>query len=288
MKGIRAAVLSWVVLALALIFAPTVLRAQNVVPPGDQSVLHRIGNRWEAPAFAFWRTQIVTGNSSTGSQTIIVKASGLKLNDGYTMPCNSTFCDPFNTATPITVGAGSVQETVTPSAVSVAACPASAISSSADFCASVTATFSNVHGYPEPVVSGDAGIEEAVTDAGWNGGGAVEWFVDAGNNVITGGSTTTLATKVPSTFFIEGASAIVETTITTATTWEVGVSGSPAAFCASNTTLTAGTQCKTASVATVGTGSTTLVGILITPSTTPGAGALKVRAWGLTPVSSAF
>ncbi|MGH9735439.1 MAG: hypothetical protein ACRD8A_12725 [Candidatus Acidiferrales bacterium] len=290
MKGIRAAVIFWFVLVLALIFAaPALLRAQSVVPPGDQSVLHRIGNRWEAPAFAAWRTQVITGNSSTGSQTILVKASGLALKDGYTMPCSSTFCDPFNTNTPIVVGVGSVAETVTPSGVSVSACPPSAVSTSADFCASVTATFANVHGYAEPVVSGDAGIEEAVTDAAWNGGGLVEWFVDTGTVTLsTGGLTTTTTTKVPSMFINEGASAYVETTITTSANWSVGIASHTADFCASNSTLTSGTACTQVAPTLTGT-STALTAVLFTMGTSnPGAGAIKARVWGETPVNSAF
>lgn len=250
---------------------------------------HRMGAIFYAPCYATYQAQILSGNSASGSQTIIVfdaagGQGGVPLADGSTLPL-AVF---FNTNTPITINDNNA-ETVTPSSVSLGPCPSGFIGvGNVVQCAFVTATFSNTHGGSALVYSGDSGIEEAITDAGNQGGGDVYWQVDTGIVVLsTGGLTTTTSTKVPTTYYAGGASARVTTTITTSANWSVGVSGATASFCASNATLTAGTTCTQAAPALVGTGSTALTALLFTMGTSnPGAGALKSRVWGYTPVSA--
>lgn len=258
---------------------------------GGPNQLHKQGGLYYALGYASWQGILVAGNSATGSQSVIVYPQGaangcVTLTDGTCIP----MADVFNTNTPITVDVNSsAAEVVTPSAVSISNCPAGniGVGGSAQ-CATITATFGNTHGQSAIVGSGDFGIEEAVTDASNQGGGTVYWIVDTGNVTLTGGATTTTTTKVPATFYGVGASAYVETTITTSTSWEVGITGSLTNICNNNTTLTAGTTCKLNSPALTGTGTTTLTAIVITNSTTPGAGVLKTRAWGFTPVQAAF
>lgn len=278
-----------IVLAMFVVMlgAPRAVNAQNIPPQGEQRLDHKSSGIFSAPAYAYWRTQVISGNSATGSgQSIVVFASPLILADGYTPPAASL----FNTNVPVTVGAGSVQETVTPSSVSIAACPVGTAGLSGNSqCATITGTFNNVHGYPEPVVSGDAGIMEAITDAATQGGGLVWWEVDTGNVTLsTTGLTTTSTTKVPTNFESIGASAYVETTITTSTNWAVGISGSTSAFCTANSTLTAGTTCIANLNSPARVGSTNaLTAVLYTVTgANAGAGVVKARVWGYTPVQS--
>lgn len=267
--------------------------APTIVPFGQNfGYQHRVGALYFAPAYATWQGTILTGNAATGSQSIIVTAnsggvSGVaSLADGYSVPLATV----FNTNTPITIMDAN-QETVTPSSVSApSGCPAGFIGvGSSTQCVTITATFANTHGASAPVVSGDAGIFEAITDAGNTGGGLVYWTADTGVVTLsTGGLTTTTTTKVPSNFISMGASARVTTTITTSANWAVGISGSTAAFCTANSTLTAGTTClaNMNSPATVGT-TQALTAILFTMGTSnPGAGAIKARVWGWTAVQA--
>lgn len=282
-RGIR----EFLLCAVALLFCLPAARGQNIAPQGEQRLDHKSSGIFNAPAYAQWRTAVVAGNSATGSgQSIVVFASPLKIADGYTVPAASL----FNTNVPVTVGAGPAQETVTPTSVSLGACPTGTAGLSANSqCATITGTFNNLHGYPEPVVSGDAGIMEAITDAGTQGGGLVWWQVDTGNVALnTSGLTTTTATKVPTNFVSIGASAIVETTITASTNWAVGISGSTSAFCTANTTLTAGTNCIANMNSPARVGSTNaLTAVLYTVTgANAGAGAVKARVWGYTPVQA--
>lgn len=277
---------------LALLLAAVPLLAfsafaqAQITPPVGLNA-HRQGGIYYAPAYATWQATIISGNSASGSASIIVASNtnGVSLADGAVLP----FTTVFNTSTPIYIQDANA-ETVTPSAVSVGACPAGNLGvGGSSICATVTATFANTHGQSAIVISGDSGIEEAFTDAGANGGGLVYWTVDTGTvTLTTTGLTTTTTTKVPTNFLSEGASAKVETTITTSANWAVGISGSTAAFCTANSTLTAGTSCiaNMNSPASVGT-SQALTAVLFTMGTSdPGAGAIKARVWGFSAIQS--
>jgi hypothetical protein len=275
-------------LAALVAGAPTVTKAQNNPPQGEQLLAHKIAGVFYAPAYATWRSVVISGNSSTGAGQSIILRPAFPLRDGYNVPAASL----FNTNVPISVGVGAVNETVTPTAVSLGTCPLGTPGVAAsDLCATITGTFNNLHGNSEQAVTGDAGIFEAITDSAVQGGGLVFWQVDTGNVTLnTGGLTTTTSTKVPTQFVSFGASARVETTITVTASWAVGISGSTSAFCTANATLTAGTTCiaNMNSPALVGSTSA-LTAVLITGATSnPGAGVVKARVWGYTPVQSSF
>lgn len=277
------------VLAALLVAAPALAQ---VFPgnPQQNGPQHRVGGVFYALGYSNWQANIISGNTSTGAGTSIIVYPGsgscILLPDGACIALTSV----FNTSTPITINDGNA-ETFTPSGVSIGACPAGNLGvGGSSLCATVTGTIANTHGQSANVNSGDMGIQEAITDAGAQGGGTVFWMVDTGIVTLnTGGLTTTTTVKVPTNFYGIGAAARVTTTITTSTAWLVGISGSTAAFCSSNSTLTAGTTClaNQASPASVGTTSA-LTAILITATVAnPGAGAVKVRVWGFTPVQPA-
>jgi len=279
-------------LALAGAAAGQGINAPSVAPFGVSLGCnqHKVGTVFYAPCYATWQGYVLSGNAASGSQSIIIApqgasaSTGMTLSDGTALPLAVV----FNTNTPITINDNNF-ETVTPTSVTIGTCPVGFLGIGAVAqCATVTATFANTHGAAALVYSGDAGIEEAITDAGNVGGGTVFWIVDTGVVTLnTGGLTTTTTTKVPTTYYAQGASARVTTTITTSANWAVGITGTVAGACVANATLTAGTTCTQAATALIGTGSTALTAVLFTMGTSnPGAGAIKARVWGWTPVSA--
>lgn len=251
------------------------------------SIISRIGGR------IFYAEQynlrnagifIVGGNSATGSQSITLSAGSVKLQDGRAVV-------PFAVGVPLTINDAS-QETVTITAVSN--CTPSGtvpdIENPAAYLCTITATFANTHGAGALVTSGDNGILEAFNDAGNSGGGFVFWSQDCGTVTLsTGGASTTTTCTIPKTFGDAGASVYVKTTVTTAASYSIGLTGSTAAFVTSCTSLTAGTNCSQFQTGpaqvTQGTGTGT---VLITANATPGAGALHVTVWGKSAVQSNF
>jgi hypothetical protein len=132
---------------------------------------------------------IVSGNTSTGSQTITICPAQVALPDG-----RSAFIlggQPSTIPVPITVDPQNslVTETVTPTAVSLISPPNGVNMNQAFKCANVTATFANVHGASlnsHQVISGDGGLQEAINDA-WSGsgsGGAQGGSSSAGGQVV--------------------------------------------------------------------------------------------------------
>jgi len=261
--------------------------AQN---PQQQSYLHHVGGMYYSVGYATWQGTVVSGNGTTGAGTSIVVAVpgglGPTLADGTTISMAAV----FNTNVPIRVNDANA-ETVTPSGVTIGACPAGNLGvGGSSLCATVTGTFNNTHGQGAPVNSGDNGIEEAITDAGNQGGGLVYWIADTGIVALsTTGLTTTSTTFVPTNFYNQGAAGRVTTTITTSANWAVGISGATGIFCSADSTLTAGTTCLANQAAPASTGTTSaLTAILITAGTSnAGAGAVKARVWGYTPVQPA-
>lgn len=132
---------------------------------------------------------IVSGNASTGSQTITICPAQVALPDG-----RSAFIlggQPGTAPVPITVDPqnSAVTETVTPTAVSLIPPPAGVNMNQAFKCANVTASFNNLHGASlnsHQVISGDGGLQEAINDA-WSGsgsGGAQGGASSAGGQVV--------------------------------------------------------------------------------------------------------
>jgi hypothetical protein len=277
MRGrVRSLVLGLV--AAVALFASVPVFAQS---PGN---VFFAGGSYQASAYSKWGAAIASGNTATGSQTITVCPAFQTTPDGHQF-------NPWNTTGSFTFDAmsSSNSETLTPSAVSQVTAPPG-YSNPQNACENVTATFSNTHGSslaPNQVISGDFGISEAIADVGTLGGGNVFWQVDTGTVTLnTGALTTTTTVKVPTNFFNLGGAARVMTTITTSANWAVGISGATAIFCSANSTLTAGTTCLANQVNPTSTGTTSaLTAILFTMGTSnPGAGAIKARVWGFTPV----
>jgi hypothetical protein len=149
----------------------------------------RFGGRYEAIDYAYGNTvggaqpaalSILTGNSATGSQTAIVAF-------GYTTAGDGRVFTPLATNAPILVGGGSNQETVTPSAVS---CSTPTAYGTCTF----TATFVNVHGTGDSIVSASFGLQEAINLAQSDGGGSV--IVDQAWSK-RGGLTSTITSASP-------------------------------------------------------------------------------------------
>jgi hypothetical protein len=281
-------------LVVALLLSAVGVNAQGTFPgnPQGASYLHRVGGIYYALGYSTWQANIISGNTSTGAgQSVIIYPGSVgveTLADGSTIPLTSV----YNTNVPIWLDYGQANaEVVTPTAVSISTCPGGNLGvGGAAQCVTITATINNTHGQSAVVTSGDFGIQEAITDAGAQGGGTVFWMVDTGIVTLnTGGLTTTTTTKVPTNFYGIGAAARVTTTITVTASWAVGISGATGAFCSANSTLTAGTTCIANQVAPATTGTTSaLTAILITGATSnPGAGAVKARVWGFTPVQPA-
>lgn len=130
--------------------------------------------------------QVVTGNSTTGSSSIVLRAGYLVLGDGRSIL-------PFSVTAPITINDAN-QETVTPTAVSNCN---NLKGQSQDYplvTCTITASFSNLHGAGAIVSSGTVGLQEAINDAFSKGGGTV--VVDQ-NWTSKGGTTAMLAAAVP-------------------------------------------------------------------------------------------
>lgn len=274
-------ILAVMALLLAALAVGVPVRAQS----SPASMLSRVGGVYFSPAYANWRSVVVQGNSATGAQTIVACPGQVTLNDGRVIT-------PFSTIAPFTIDVGANSETLTPSAVSLVTPPQGASSSSGN-CASITATFSNTHtGYSTPIVTGDAGVEEAIYDAGANGGGLVYWEADSGSVTLgTGATTTTLCSScIPVNALVLGVVARVETTITgTCSGWELGDGTTAGRFTANNTGLTAGTVSAADIQTTSGVASTTTGMLNITSAKSiistcatgdPSAGALRVKAFG--------
>lgn len=286
--GLSGVVLGMLIAAVRNKDILTHVRAQ-----GGAANLSRAAGVYFSPAYGpgRWGASIVTGNSSTGSQTDVFCPWFVTLQDGRVI---QPFAAANATFAPITVDIGANSEVVTPTATAQVAAPVGA--PGAQPCASVTASFSNTHtgaggGGVLNVYSGDLGIQEAINDASLNGGGLVYWEADTGSVTLnTGALTTTTTTKVPANFISVGGNARVTTTITTTTNWAVGIAGSTSAFCTANATLTAGTTCiaNMNSASTVGT-TTGLTAILFTFTVAnPGAGAIHAKVWGYTAAQSNF
>lgn len=148
-------------LALCLFVAPAVFA---------QGPIHHDSGVFYAPVYNTYRATVQGGPYAAGSVSVIVSNYQVTLADGYQFV-------PWATTNPVNIGAGSTLETLTPSAVSTTACPQGG--GAQGVCALLTLSTSFTHGQGDPVVSGSAGVDEAVLDANANGGGIV--MVDNGS-----------------------------------------------------------------------------------------------------------
>lgn len=186
--------LSSVIMGVLLALMPlagTPVLAQGQNPPSNQSY---VAGRFVARNYLYPGIRISSGNNAAGAATISLSQASVRLPDGRTIVPFSA--GGYNTqgqpgpfpAIPIYVGAGATRELVTPTAVS--GCYVGAPQGNCQ----ITATFANAHGQGEVVTSGSFGIQEALNDAGYFGGGMVE--VDSSLNFVAGGSATITAAEV--------------------------------------------------------------------------------------------
>lgn len=92
---------------------------------------------------------------------------------------------------------------------------------------------------------------------------------------LSGATTTTGLTCLPANAIIDAVAYRVTTTITTATSFTIGDSGSATRYCGTQSVLSAGAT-GVCTAAGYYLNPTTAKGVLITPSTTPGAGAIRL------------
>lgn len=294
-KKIFAAVAAIALLTLGMSFLrPHQTHAQQA----SLSVSRGLGF-FDSTQYSKWGASIIAGNSATGSQTITVCPALQATPDGRIF--NPFFEAVNNGFAPITIDpqSSSISETVTPTAVSLVPAPVTFPGGNpAAQCENITASFSNLHGAslaPNQVISGDLGMLEAINDASFNGGGMVYFVGDTGALTLsTSGATTTSPVSIPASFYTGGASCRVITTITTATSWSLGVSGTTTAFLNTSTQLTAGNTSQMTFLGTAGTkvGTTVVPGASLTPlivtaSAAVGAGAVHCKAWGWVPAQPA-
>jgi len=240
-----------------------------------------------APNFGKWQIPLGGTVTATGSQSFLLQSAFASTPDGIVFV-------PFVVNGKITVGTGAQAETVTISAVS--GCSGVANYGQTATCTVTATSFANNHYIGEPVTSADNGIMEARSYASNTGGGLVRFDVDCGViTLATGSQTTTSTCYVPNLIINQGSASRVTTTITSsATGWEVGVTGALATFSTNNTTLTAGTTAFTTqgspavALVTSATSADLAAVILTAAGGNPGAGAIHVRVWGFTPAQSAF
>lgn len=169
MKTIRTLAFS---IAAALLVVATGVPSLGQYAPSSGSNLSRVAGRFVAANYNYPSTNSYigtpfggsAGNSSTGTASIQVITAMIELPDGRRI-------FPFNIFSPLIVGGVGVQELVTPTGVSN--CYYN--SSTGQGSCTITASFTYTHGNGEPVVSGTAGMAEAVYDAFLAGGGVVTY-----------------------------------------------------------------------------------------------------------------
>lgn len=184
--------------SLAAILVLTVAAfAQLSLPQNASAVAHQ-GGTYYAAGFFSAEGRVLSGNTSTGSQSIIIAPNGgggsgiIQLADGTSVPLAVL----FNVTNPLLVDYGQVnQETVTPTAVSIGSCPAGNLGVGGTIqCATITASFSNTHGQSAVVRDGGFGVGMAASFANNIGGGEI--VVDSVWSAL-GGTSAILAAATP-------------------------------------------------------------------------------------------
>jgi hypothetical protein len=257
--------LSLLVLTLAL---SSVVAAQG--PPNKASQLTHVAGVYVASNYT--GMQFIVDNPSSvaaaSPATLILRQPSFALRDGTTIY-------PFVNEK-VTIGSGASQETVTITAIS--GCSAGA---GYDSC-TITGNTSNSHGRGDVVASATGGLYEAIQDAGNNGGGSVYWEVDCNAITLsTSSATTTTTCNVPQSFTTLGVSVYVQTAITTAVSYSLGISGHTSTFMASCTAVAAAATCSqfvpAPTALATGTGQAAL---LVTANAAAGAGVIHAKVWG--------
>jgi hypothetical protein len=280
--------------AINLILGFTLVAAafgqSNLTSPPSHRISSGLGI-YDANAYNY-QTSVFSGSTGTGAYTISLYAPTITLPDGRQfLPFGFSTVATENVAIPpITIGnpGSTTQETVTPTSVS--GCNIANQGAAAQGLCQITATFTYSHGRGEQITSGDFGWQEAMNDAAANGGGDVHWIVDCGIITLSTSSATTTSTcLIPKDFTNIGGSVHVTTTVTTAASYGIGISGATSAFISACTSLTAGLGCAGFQVSpTTVNGGAGEGALLVTTNATAGAGALRVKVWGWSQAQSNF
>jgi hypothetical protein len=277
-------------LGVALALSVAAFGQANYTTPPSHRLSTALGI-YDANAYNYL-TSVYSGSTGTGAYTITLYTPQITLQDGrVVLPFALATVATENVAIPsITIGnpGSSNQETVTPSSVS--GCNIINQGAATQGLCQITATFTYAHGRGEQVISGDLGWQEAMNDAAANGGGDVHWIVDCGIITLsTSSATTTTTCLIPKDFTSIGGSVHVTTTVTTAATYGVGISGATSAFISGCSSLTAGLGCAGFQVSpTAVNGGAGEGDLLVTTNATAGAGALRVKVWGWSQAQSSF
>jgi hypothetical protein len=277
---------------LAVFLAIPAFGQNNLTTPPSHRTSNILGI-YDANAYNY-QTSVYSGSSTcTGTCTISLYTPTITLADGrVVLPFGFTTVATQNVAIPpITIGnpGSTTQETVTPSSVS--GCNVQNAGAAQQGNCTITASFTYSHGRGDLVTSGDLGWQEAMNDAAANGGGDVHWIVDCGIITLsTSGATTTSTCLIPKDFTNIGASVHVTTTVTTSTSYGIGISGTTSAFITACTSLTAGLGCAgfQTSPAAVNGGAGEGDLLITAAGGTASAGALRVKVWGFSQAQSAF
>lgn len=191
-KRILSYLMSGLLLFAGAPFFVSTAHAQNIATFGNPSPLSRPGGVFYATAFSTYHARVLSGNSSTGSGTSVTVTQPPAMADGTVMDIHNLW--PNGPLTPIKVNDNNA-ETVTPTAVSYATCPAGNLGvGGSPLCATITGTFNNTHGQNADVISGTFGLQEAINEAFFSGGGTV--VVDAAWSQL-GGTNAMLTAAIP-------------------------------------------------------------------------------------------
>lgn len=153
--------------AALLLFAGVPLSAQYA--PSAGSFLSRVAGRFVASNYNYPSTANYIGGPGGGSGGNSVGASSITVQTALIVLPDGRQIFPYNIFTPIIVGGVGVQEYVVPTGVSN--CYYN--SSVGNGTCTISATFAFAHSNGEPVISGTAGLAEAIYDAYLTGGGNV-------------------------------------------------------------------------------------------------------------------
>jgi hypothetical protein len=131
-----------------------------------------VAGRFVARNYVYPGIRIALGNAPAGAASFTMSSGGVRLQDGRSItPFSSGGLSilgapsPGLPAIPITIGAGTTKETVTPTAVSGCIPSIQNGGPGAPVTCQISATFANAHGQGEVVTSGTFGIQEAINDA---------------------------------------------------------------------------------------------------------------------------
>lgn len=167
-------------MSAVLLFAPASMYAQGqglgygTAGATPYNNTPRFGAVFPALTYGNWQERVQSGTGTAGT------TYSLTMNRGYTVTTGggAQFV-PYSILTPIMVGIGGVQETVTPTAVS-----GCGIGINTPGLCQITAAFTYVHGPGTLIQSSTKGLDEAVLVAYANGGGQVEvdqaWYNQGG------------------------------------------------------------------------------------------------------------